>query len=146
MPRNWNCEPPGNFDVHQFFGAVIRQDAEQLRKFFEPDALIVWANTNEQFTVDEYIRANCEYPGTWSGKIETLDIIDGYERRIVVVSKVWNAGGDASRAVSFIKFGDTEDGLIQLLAEYWSEIGTPPEWRREMGIGTIHVQAEGAAK
>jgi len=59
-----------NFDIHDFFKAVIRQDGDKLRTFFEPDALIFWANTNEQLTVDEYVRANCEYPGEWTGLIE----------------------------------------------------------------------------
>ena len=25
------------------------------------------------FTVEEYIKANCEYPGDWDGKIERID-------------------------------------------------------------------------
>lgn len=32
-----------------------------------------WHGTNERFTVEEYIRANCEYPGTWDGEIESID-------------------------------------------------------------------------
>ena len=25
------------------------------------------------YTVEEYIKANCEYPGDWDGKIERID-------------------------------------------------------------------------
>ena len=60
---------PDSIDIYAFFDAVVKQDAVRLRSFFEPDATIVWVNTNEVFTVDEYIRANCEYPGDWRGGI-----------------------------------------------------------------------------
>ncbi|KLU60165.1 hypothetical protein CEB3_c35960 [Peptococcaceae bacterium CEB3] len=64
---------PDSIDVHNFFDAIVRQDAVRLRGFFEPDAAVVWANTNEIFTVDEYIRANCKYPGKWQGCIESVE-------------------------------------------------------------------------
>lgn len=31
-----------------------------------------WYNTNEHFTVEKFIRANCEYPGQWDGEAERL--------------------------------------------------------------------------
>jgi hypothetical protein len=129
---------PENFDISSFFNAVIKQDAEKLRKFFKPDAVICWANTNEQFTVDEYIRANCEYPGDWNGRIEEFEIIKNtiHDKKMVVVAKVWDSKGFAARTVSFIDFdGYSEDELIDGLTEYWSDIGEPPEWRQNMSIG-----------
>jgi hypothetical protein len=126
---------PDNFDFHAFFKAVIRQDAAKLRTYFEPDAHIFWSNTNEEFTVEEYVRANCEYPGQWEGQVERVDEIKGYDQQIVFVAKVWNVEGYAARVVSFIQFGDTEDELIAMLDENWSDIGEPPEWRKAMGIG-----------
>ena len=63
---------PDSIDIYDFFNAIVKQDADRLRTFFEPDAIVIWANTNEQFTVDEYIRANCEYPGAWEGGIEDI--------------------------------------------------------------------------
>ena len=126
---------PDDFDIHSFFDAVIRQDAERLRHFFEPDALIFWANANEQFTVGEYIRANCKYPGERSGGIEDFDIIKGYEKKIIFVARTRNSDGAEARTVSFIVFGDTENELIQYLTEYWSDIGEPPEWRKNLNIG-----------
>ena len=41
--------------------------------FFKEDACIRWHNTREQFTVNEFIRANCEYPGEWTGEVERLE-------------------------------------------------------------------------
>jgi hypothetical protein len=126
---------PDDFNVHEFFKAVIQQNRDKLRVFFEPDAMIFWANTNECFTVDEYVRANCEYPSEWDGGIEDFDVIKSFDSKMVFVAKVRNAAGYAARVVSFITFGDTEDGLIQYLTEYWSDIGEPPEWRQKMNIG-----------
>ena len=31
--------------------------------------------TNEHFTIDEYIIANCEYPGEWDGIVERIEMI-----------------------------------------------------------------------
>jgi len=98
----------------------------------------VWANTNEYFTVDEYIRANCEYPGEWKGRVEDVQCCSRFHdyQRIIVVAKVWDRDGNASRAVSFIELGDTEEELIQSMAEYWGDVGEPPRWRRDLGIGS----------
>jgi len=133
---------PDNFCIHDFFEAVISQDAEKLRQFFEPDAMIFWANTNEEFTVDEYIRANCEYPGTWHGLMEDVDEIvpfDPYEPKMLYIAKVWDDNGNTSRVVGRIDFGNTENELIQRLIEYWSDIGEPPEWRIKMNIGKRYL-------
>ena len=31
--------------------------------------------TNEHFTVDEFIQANCEYPGEWDGEIQRIEYL-----------------------------------------------------------------------
>ena len=135
MREKWDCRMPDNFDMQGFLNAIVKQDAEKLRGFFAPGALIIWANTNEQFTVDEYIRANCEYPGEWSGSIEDWHIIADNNKRMVFIAKVWNAGGVSCRTVSFIEFSNTDDKLIQRLVEYWGDIEAPPQWRQKMNIG-----------
>lgn len=56
-------------DIRSFWEAALKQDAKRLREFFASDAYINWHCTNEHFTVEEYIRANCEYPGEWDGEI-----------------------------------------------------------------------------
>ena len=48
---------------------IAEQDAEKLRPFFHKNAFIRWHCTNEHFTVSEFLRANCEYPGNWNGEI-----------------------------------------------------------------------------
>lgn len=128
---------PDSIDIYAFFDAVVKQDAVRLRSFFEPDATIVWVNTNEVFTVDEYIRANCEYPGDWRGRIEDVQCYLCFNdyNRITVVAKVWDGKNNASRVVSFIELGNTENELIQSMVEYWGDVGEPPEWRQKLAIG-----------
>ena len=58
--------------VQAFFSAVLAQEPEALRACFSPDAVIDWPCTDERFTVEEYVRANCEYPGDWTGEIERV--------------------------------------------------------------------------
>jgi hypothetical protein len=52
-----------NFNVKNFLRDVVQQNSQTLYSWFLPDAKIFWHNSNEQFSVEEYIRANCEYPG-----------------------------------------------------------------------------------
>ena len=135
---------PDNFDIHNLFEAMLSQDAKKLHGFFEPDALVFWANTNEQFTVDEYIRANCEYPGTWYSRLEEFGEIvasDLFEPKMYYIAKVWDNAGNTSRVVGRIDFGNTENALIQYITEYWSEIGEPPKWRKGMNIGKRYCDA-----
>ena len=57
--------------VREFWREVAAQNEVSLRSYFSPDAIINWHNTNETFSVDEFIIANCEYPGNgmvrWKG-------------------------------------------------------------------------------
>ena len=50
-------------DIKAFWRAVLAQDEPEIRTYFAPDAYVNWHCTNEHFTVDEFITANCEYPG-----------------------------------------------------------------------------------
>lgn len=80
--------------------------------------------------MDEYIKANCEYPGIWNGKIER---IEEKERVIILVCHVFTLDNSVcSHVVSFIQL---EDDLIIGMDEYWSDDGLVPEWRRNMKIG-----------
>ena len=118
------------FDAEFFFRAVIEQDADVLRSFFHADAWVEWKCTNEHFTVEEYIRANCEYPGNWRGTVEKcIQTETGY----ILAVKVWPADESASfHAVSFLTI---RDGKIAAMEEYWADDGSAPEWRRQMNIG-----------
>ena len=118
------------FDADAFFRAVIEQNAEALRAFFHQDAWVDWLCTSERFTVDEYIRANCEYPGDWRGAIEKCIWTQaGY----VLAAKVWPKDESASfHVVSFVQIAQ---GKITSMEEYWADDGPAPEWRRKMNIG-----------
>ena len=115
--------------VH-FWADVAEQNAQGLKTYFLPDALIRWHNTNECFTVSEYIIANCEYPGDWCGEVQRIELLcDG----AVSVARVWPAdGGTSFHATSFFKL---QDGKIAALDEYWSEDETPPQWRLQKHLG-----------
>ena len=80
-----------------FWRAVAAQERDPLRGFFAEGAEVLWPNTNERFVVEEYLRANCEYPGKWHGKIEKmLDTAEGS----VTVTRVWSEEFSV-RAISF---------------------------------------------
>lgn len=117
-------------DVYHFLKAVLAQDAPSIRSFFHKDAYIKWHCTNERFTVDEYIIANCEYPGDWDGTVERVEVLgDLY----IAVTKVYPKGKSAYfHVVSFIK---TENSKIVALDEYWADDGDAPQWRAEKRIG-----------
>ena len=119
-----------SFDAVSFMAAVAAQDADDLRSYFAQDAVINWHDSNESFTVDEYIRANCEYPGDWQA-----DVIRAHDAADVTVfaAKVYNSEGFAVHVASFVTLD--ESGKILRLDEYFSECGEPPQWRRDMEIG-----------
>lgn len=124
-------------DLELFFQAVLRQDAALLRSFFHEDAVIHWHCTNECFTVEEYIRANCEYPGQWDGIIERMEERDSLW---IMACRVYPTDKSVSfHVVSFIRLAGEK---IAALDEYWADDGLPPMWRRQMSIGKpIHSKA-----
>ena len=119
---------PVNLDA--FWQAVLSQDREALPAYFCEGAVIRWPCTNEQFTVKEYIRANCEYPGDWTGEIERSE---QYGDRIILAGRVFPPDRSASfHVVSMIRLRDEK---IMEMDEYWADDGEAPAWRKEMNIG-----------
>lgn len=117
-------------DIENFWRDVLAQDAEAIRSYFLEDAYVNWHCTNEHFTVEEYIRANCEYPGEWDGEIERREML---EDLIITATRVWTKDGSMSfHVVSFLK---VTDGKIAAMDEYWGDDGEPPAWRQEKQIG-----------
>ena len=117
-------------DVHAFFHAVLVQDAQALRAFFHEDALVDWPCSNERFTLNEYIRANCEYPGDWDGEVERVNAADD---EIITACRVYLKDRSASfRVVSFLQM---KNGKIARMTEYWADDSPAPAWRQEMKIG-----------
>lgn len=125
------------FDAEHFFRSVILQDTDALHSFFHADAWVEWKCTNERFTVEEYIRANCEYPGNWCGAIEKCICQEG---GLILAAKVWPKDESASfHVVSFLRLAN---GKITAMEEYWSDDGPAPEWRQQMKIGRAIETAE----
>lgn len=117
-------------NVNDFISAVIAQDEAKIRPFFADSAVINWHCTNESFTVDEFIKANCEYPGNWRGEVER---VAHFGFLTVAAIRVYPEDRSASyHCVSFIR---CKNGKIVTLDEYWCDDGQPPEWRRKMNIG-----------
>ena len=117
------------FDPHSFIFAVAKQDAAALRRFFANDAIICWHDSNEQFSVEEYIRANCEYPNKWSGEIQRVGQTN---EGIVILSKIYS-DNFTTFATAFITL---EEGKIVRLDEYYADYSDKiPDWRRDMKIG-----------
>lgn len=118
-------------DVYKFWRAVLDQDAQAIRGFFHEDACVNWHCTNERFSVEEYIVANCEYPGSWDGEVERVENLGNL---LITVTRVYPRDASASfHAVSFIQ---TEGDRIVSMDEYWADDGDAPEWRRDKRIGT----------
>lgn len=108
-----------------------------MRRFFHEDAYINWHNTNEHFTVEEFIRANCEYPGSWDGKIERLEQIGDLYITVVHVFTP-----DPKLSFHVTSFIQCKAGKIASIDEYWGDDGTAPQWRLDKKIGTPIYTAE----
>lgn len=117
-------------DVCNFIKVVLAQDKHEIRKYFHNDAYINWHCTNEHFTVDEFIIANCEYPGDWNGEVERIEVLDDL---YITVAKVYPKDKSAFfHVVSFIRVVDNK---IVSMDEYWAADGDAPQWRLEKHIG-----------
>ncbi|MBK1810716.1 nuclear transport factor 2 family protein [Clostridium sp. YIM B02505] len=116
--------------VLNFWETVIEQNPTKIQTYFQSNAIINWHNTNESFTPEEYIIANCEYPGKWCGEVERIEIIDDL---VISVTRVWLADKSVSvHATSFFKFSGEK---IVSLDEYWGDDGAAPQWRQDKKIG-----------
>ena len=117
-------------EIRSYWQAVLAQRPEEMRSFLHPDAVVRWPNTNEQFTADEFIQANCTYPGSWNGVLERVEEAAG---RVITVVRVYARDQSASfHVTSFMKL---QDDKILELDEYWGDDGPPPRWRQSMHLG-----------
>ena len=117
-------------NIQAYWEAALKQQREALPAFFAPGTVIRWHCTGEQFTVGEFIRANCDYPGAWDGAIERVEqTSDG----CVTAVRVWPA--DRSASYHVVSFFTLDHGLITALDEYWADDGEAPAWRKAMQIG-----------
>lgn len=117
-------------DIYRFWKDVLAQDAEAVRGYFAENAYVDWHCTNEHFTVDEFIIANCEYPGSWDGEVERVEQADGL---LITVTHVYPKDRTLSfHVTSFIKVSDDK---ILAMDEYWADDGVAPKWRLDKHIG-----------
>ena len=117
-------------NIQAFWQDIISQSREKLPAYFREDAVIRWHCSNEQFTVGEYIRANCDYPGSWLGEIERFEETGN---TVILAGRVFPADRSSSfHVVSFIRL---TGGKIREMDEYWADDGEAPAWRRQMKIG-----------
>ncbi|MCF0147244.1 MAG: nuclear transport factor 2 family protein [Clostridium sp.] len=114
--------------IREFWSSVVAQDKDNLRKYFWEDAIIRWHCTNESFNLNEYIIANCEYPGNWSCEIERLIEV---ENNIITVARVYSEEMSC-HATSFFKI---ENNKIKELNEYFGDDDFPPKWRLDKKLG-----------
>ena len=117
-------------DIRAYWKAVLDQNAEAMRGFLDPAAVIRWPNTNEQFTAEEFIRANCAYPNDWVGEVEMLR-----EDGELTITVTHVCAADMPLSFHAISFFTVRAGRIAAVEEYWSDDGEAPKWRRDMKIG-----------
>jgi len=119
------------FDPNKFLQDVVSKKAETIRGYFAEGAVICWHDSNEQFTLDEFIKANCEYPSIWRCEIER---IEKFEKGFVVAAQMDHPqDGFYVKYVSFIELNSDEK--VQRLDEYFVAIEEIPQWRRDMNVG-----------
>ena len=119
-----------------FWLDVLSQNREHLSSWFRDDAVIRWHCSNEQFTVEEYVRVNCDYPNDWSGEIERVEEAGN---TVILAGRVYPV--DRSMSFHVVSFLRIENEKITEMDEYWADDGEAPDWRREMKIGKPIRQA-----
>lgn len=85
---------------------------------------------NEHFTVEEFIRANCEYLGNWD--VEDEKIVTTGDMIITATLVYLKDRSDPFHVTSFIKM---KDDKIVAMDEYWANEGELPKWRQAVKIG-----------
>lgn len=117
-------------DIYRFWRDVLEQNADAIREYFDENAYINWHCTNEHFTVEEYLTANCEYPGSWDGEVERVERINDL---FITVTHVYSREQKLSfHVTSFIKIAGDK---IVAVDEYWADDGVAPGWRLDKHIG-----------
>ena len=129
MKQNSICEVK-KMNFYRYWKDILKQDANAIRGYLKKDAYINWHCTNEHFNVDEFIVANCEYPGNWDGEVERIEKINDI---YVTVTHVYAKNQELSfNVTSFIK---VEEDKIVSVDEYWADDGNTPQWRKDKKIG-----------
>ena len=113
--------------IKSFWNDVISQNRDKLPNYFTKNAEVIWHCTNERFNVEQYVRVNCDYPGSWDGEIEkVVETEDGVIVAGHVISK------DKTISCHVVSFITLDGDKISRLEEYWGDDGEAPEWRRDI--------------
>ena len=123
-------------DYKAFWQDVLSQNRAHLSSWFRDDAVIRWHCSNEQFTVEEYVRVNCDYPNDWNGEIERVEKTGN---TVILAGRVYPV--DRSMSFHVVSFLRIENEKITEMDEYWADDGEAPDWRRKMKIGKPIRQA-----
>lgn len=121
-------------NIYEFWNVVLAQNEKEIRKYFYNEACIRWHCTNELFNLDEFIIANCEYPGDWDGVIERVEV---QKDLIITVTNVYPK--DRSSSFHVTSFMKIKDNKIIEMDEYWADDGNAPQWRLDKNIGKTIV-------
>ncbi len=119
-------------DIKAFISAVVNKNENEMRNFLADELIVRWHNTNEEFTLEEYLQVNCSYPGNWLGKVDT--IIPTSEGCVAIVKISSEDEKVKVHQISVIKIKDEQ---IIKLDEYYSEDGLVPQWRLDLNIGSL---------
>lgn len=119
-----------DFDIEEYWQAVVAQEEERLADFFHPTASIYWHHTRECFDAKEFVRANCAYPLCWEKEIERIEQL---EEGMISAVRVYSIQPPLSfHVVSFVQL---KEGRILRMDEYWGDDGEIPVWRKELQLG-----------
>ena len=117
-------------DLYKFWKDILAQNTDVIKDYFDENAYINWHCTNEHFNVNEFIIANCEYPGDWDGEVERIEKINDL---FITVTHVYSKDKTLSfHVTSFIKVINDK---IAAIDEYWADDGIAPKWRLDKHIG-----------
>ena len=117
-------------NIYAFWEDVLRQDKDAIKLYFHENAYINWHCTNEHFNVEEFIRANCEYPGEWTGEVERCEYAGD---TIITATHVYTKDKTLSfHVASFIRVINDK---IVAIDEYWGNDEPAPKWRLDKHIG-----------
>lgn len=121
-------------EIYEFWNVVLAQNEKEIRRYFHDEACIKWHCTNEQFNLNEFIIANCEYPGDWDGVVERVEV---QKDLIITVTNVYPK--DRSSSFHVTSFMKIKNDKIISMDEYWAEDGNAPQWRLDKNIGKAIV-------
>lgn len=117
-------------DIYKFWKDVLAQNADVIKDYFDENAYINWHCTNERFNVNEFMIANCEYPGDWDGEVERIEKINDL---FITVTHVYSK--DKTLSFHVTSFIQVMNGKIVAIDEYWADDGVAPKWRLDKHIG-----------